>query len=384
MTPSLSKTAALFLCLTAAALAQQKTEFEGLPALLLANDKIELTVVPEGGAMTAIVLRDDTAKTNPLWNPIRVAREAGLARPANFYRGHFVCVDGFGPASTEERAAGLPMHGEAHTLPWTLETYAKAGGTTTARFSVKMPLVQETLTRSYHIVDGENMVWVDSELENQLPFDRPIFWGEHATIGAPFLEPGKVLVDMPGSRSKTRDYGTQPVATRQLRSFVDFTWPVAPTTDGQTFDVRSAPMKPNTGDHTTTLLDPSRRLVFVTALHADKKLLVGWVFRREEFPWVQTWLQYPGPNRMARGLEFATQPFDLPRAEILRSGPIFDTPTFRILPAKSKISAGFLMFYTRVPDGFTKVDEVSLGSGKLTIEDKAHSRTITLAASRSL
>ena len=382
--PALLKIAALLVSVTGAALAQQKTEFEGLQALLLANDKIELTVVPEGGAMTAIVLVEDAAKTNPLWNPIRVAREAGLTRPANFYRGHFVCVDGFGPASTEERAAGLPMHGEAHTLPWALTSYEKAGGKTTARFSVKMPLVQETLTRSYQIVDGEQIVWVDSELENQLAFDRPIFWGEHATIGAPFLEPGKVFVDMPGSRAKTRDYGTQPVATRQLRSFVDFTWPAAPTTDGQTFDVRSAPMKPNTGDHTTTLLDPTRRLVFVTALHAEKKLMIGWVFRREEFPWVQTWLQYPGPNRMARGLEFATQPFDLPRAEILRSGPMFDTPTFRILPAKARIGASFLMFYTRVPDGFVKVEDVSLGSGKLTIEDRTHAKTIALAASRSL
>ncbi len=46
---------------------------------------------------------------------------------------------------------------------------------------------------------------------------------------------------------------------------------------------------------------------------------------------MQTWLSNPGPNRMTRGLEFATQPFDLPRADVLRSGPLFDTPVFRIL-----------------------------------------------------
>ena len=79
-----------------------------------------------------------------------------------------------------------------------------------------------------------------------------------------------------------------------------------------------------------SLLDPSRRLVFATALHLEKRLLIGWVFRREEFPWLQTWLSYPGPNRMTRGLEFATQPFDLPRADVLKSGPLFDTPVFRI------------------------------------------------------
>lgn len=154
--------------------------------------------------------------------------------------------------------------------------------------------------------------------------------------------------------------------------------------DGRLFDVRSAPMTPNTVDHTTSLLDPSRKLVFVTALHLEKKLMVGWVFRREEYPWLQTWLSYPGPGRMTRGLEFATQPFDLARADVLRNGPLFDAPVFRVLPAKSKIASSFLMFYTRIPDGFQKVDDVRLEGGKLVIDDRTARKTMTLAASRAL
>ena len=87
---------------------------------------------------------------------------------------------------------------------------------------------------------------------------------------------------------------------------------------------------------------------------------------------------------MARGLEFATQPFDLPRADVLKAGPLFDTPVFRILPARSTIASSFLMFYTRVPDGFQKVDDVRLEGGTLTIEDRAAARRITLAASHPL
>ena len=371
------------LCLTLTALAQQPVVFEDRPALVLANDKVELTVVTEGGAMAQIVLAADKEKINPLWNPYWIARQAGQNRPTNFYRGHFVCIDGFGPASAEERAAGLPMHGEAYMLPWQLLSHQKHGATTSAAFSVALPIAQETFTRTFHIVDGENIVWVDSSVTSLLGFDRPVFWGEHATVSAPFLEPGKVAVDMPAFKAKTKAYPS-PTPTRQLQSFVDFTWPMAPTTDGQRFDVRTAPMKSGTNDHTTTLLDPARRLVFVTALHLEKRLLIGWVFRREEFPWVQTWLSYPGPNRMARGLEFSTQPFDLPRADVLKQGPLFDSPVLRILPAKSTLTSSFLMFYTPVPDGFLKVDDVQLGGGRLTIEDRANRKTVTLAASRLL
>ena len=42
------------------------------------------------------------------------------------------------------------------------------------------------------------------------------------------------------------------------------------------------------------------------------------------------------------------------------------------------------MFYTQVPEGFLKVDDVQLGDGKLVIEDRANKKTVTLAASRSL
>jgi len=370
-------------CITITAFAQQTSRFEDLPALVMSNDRLELTVVSEGGAMAQIVLAADKDKINPLWNPYWIARQAGQNRPAALYRGHFVCIDGFGPVSPEERAAGLPMHGEAYTLPWQLQSNQKRGTTTSAAFSVALPIAQETFTRTYHIVDGENIVWVDSSVTSLLGFDRPVFWGEHATVSAPFLEPGKVAVDMPAFKAKTRAYPPQPKPARLLQSSVDFTWPMAPTVDGQMFDVRMAPIKAGT-EHTTTLLDPSRRLAFATALHLEKRLLIGWVFRREEFPWVQTWLSYPGPNRMTRGLEFSTQPFDLTRADVLKSGPLFDAPVLRILPAKSTITASFLMFYTTVPDGFAKVDDVQLTGGKLVIDDRANRKTITLAASRSL
>src|SRR5260221_567610 len=334
--------------LTAVVAAQEKAVFEGLPAVRLSNGKLELTVLPHGGAMVQRGFVGDTDQVNPLWNPIRLAREAGLQPPTSFSRGHFVCVDGFGPVSPAEQAAGLPMHGEAQALLWSLDSYQRQVGTNSARFSVRLPLAQEILTRTFRVVDGENVVWVDSELESLLSFDRPVFWGEHATVGAPFLEPGKVVVDMPVVKAKTKAYQLQGgVTNRQLPSFVDFNWPMAPTLDGRLFDLRSAPLKPGALEHSTSLLDPSRRLAFVTALHPDKKLLIGWVFRREEFPWIQTWLSYPAANRMVRGMEFATQHFDLPRADVLKAGPLFETPVFRVLPAKSTISSSFLMFYTR-------------------------------------
>src|SRR5579862_1958712 len=362
---------------------QTKSVFEGLPALDFSNDKISLTMFPEGGAFAQLLLRDDAGKINPLWNPIRFARESGQKPPAGFYRGHFVCVDGFGPVSPEEKAAGLPMHGEAQALPWQMLSSDKKGNTLSTTFRVKLPLAEETFTRTIRMVDGENIVWVDSELENSLGFDRPVFWAEHATIGSPFLEAGKTVVDIPAERSRTRSYPQEPPGYRFIAGR-DFTWPLAPGKNGAPIDIRAAPVQAGTGGHTASLLDRSRRLVFVTALHPGKHLLVGWVFRREDYPWIQNWESYSANSRLARGLEFGTQPFDLSRRETLQMGSMFDTPTFRMLPAKSKISTSFLIFYTSTPEGFEKIDDVRLDGGKLIIEDRKAGKTMTLAASRGL
>ena len=364
-------------------LAAQTARFEDQPAILVANDKLELLVLPEGGALASVVLKSDPAKLNPLWDPKRYARVGGR-KHTGAVLGHFVCVDGFGPVSPEERDAGMPGHGEAHTRPWTTKLSRKEGAAFTLQQSAEMPRSQEILNRTIRIVDGEQIVYVQSELENLLAMDRPVNWAEHATIGAPFLEAGQTVVDMPVAKAKTRETGGQPPAnlTLPLRSFVEFTWPKAPLTAGGKMDMRAT--QPNSGilGHTTCLLDPKRERVWVTALHPGKRLILGYVFRQEEFPWLQTWLNYPANGESARGLEFSTQPYDVPRRQAIALGSMFGTPTYRWLPAKSKIQSRYLMFYTSAPEGMTQVDDIRMENGTLVVEDKKNRKTIRLAASQ--
>lgn len=372
---------ALILC-AFPALAQRSVTWEDHPGLELSNDKIALILLPNGGAMVDLTLRDDPGKLSPLWNPVRMAREAGERPRFGSAMGHFLCVDGFGNVSREERAAGMPGHGEAHTVPWETVSSGKQGKVFSIQFTAKLPLVQEILTRTLRLVDGENVIYVESEIESLLAFDRPLCWAEHATIGSPFLEPGKTVVDMSASRAKTRTYKDQggPLAHR-FANFQDFTWPNAPGVNGETLDIRAAPVTLGFGDHTTCLMDPSRRLVWVTALHPEKRLMFGYLFRREEYPWTQNWENYPPNGKLARGLEFSTMPFDVPRREAVSIGTMFDAPTYRWLPAKSKVGSYFLMFYTRTPDGMLKIDDVTLEGGRITIEDRAAGKRLTLAAS---
>lgn len=349
--------------------------------MLIANDRIALTVTLLGGSFAKLALAEHPQAPNPLWEPVRMARELGQKSEFRGATGHFVCVDGFGPVSPEERAAGLPGHGEAHVQQYR-ETHSANDAQAALTLEAELPIVREKFTRTVTLVKGENIIYVSSRLENLLGFDRPVNWAEHATVGSPFLESGATVVDVSGSRSMTRPYDQlrMGASERRLASGKEFTWPMAPGLDGKPVDLRETPLSPHYLDHATTVVDPARKYGWVTALNTASHILVGYVFLREEYPWVQYWGNYPPSKKMSRGLEFSTQPFDVPRREAIDLKTMLGEPTYRWLPAKSAITTDFMMFYTRVPDGMKKIDDVRVERGRIVVQGDG--KTVELAASR--
>lgn len=362
---------------------ETNSEYLGLPAILLENGVIELKILPIGGPFVDLTLTEDSDKLSPLWAPLRAAQEAGQEPRAGAYVGHFVCVDGFGGVSEEESAAGLQNHGEAHRLPWTTVSQGKTGTTTTLVQSVDLPIVAETLERTVRLVDGEHVVYVDSDLTSHLGFDRPVNWAEHGTIGSPFLEPGITVVDMSANRALTRPYkdAARPGRRHRITAGEEFIWPMAPTVEGGEVDLRAAPVELGSGDHTGHLMTVGGDKAWVTAHHPGERLLLGYVFNTAQFPWMQTWESYPEEGMLARGLEFGTQAFDLSRRTVISDGKLFDTPLFQWLPAKSTFSTSFLMFLVETPVGFEGVSDVTVSDGVITIQDKSGSQTVSLPAS---
>lgn len=344
----------LTLVLSAAAMLSSAETYEGKPALKLANDRLEILILPTGGTIASVVRTEDAARLNPLWNPQPNRGGSGI--------GHFLCLDGFGSPSAEEKAAGLPGHGEAVRQEFSTEAHTPDGLTLTAM----LPVAQEKVTRTYRVKPGENVLYVDTRVESMTGLDRPMVWAEHATIGSPFLEAGATAIDLSGTQSQTRPYPQR--GPRRLASGKDFTWPMAPLADGGTVNMRVAPVPPKSMDHTTTALDRSRKYAYVTAIHPGRRLLVAWVWRTADYPWLQSWESYSA-TAMARGLEFSTQPYDIPRREAVEMHRLFDTPTYRWLPGRSAVQTSFVLIYTGVPDGFTQVRDLRVEGGTITLVD---------------
>src|ERR1700719_1514196 len=155
MVSMLSFRRAAFWFVVAGLASAQTVSFEGQPAIVISNGRVSVTVLEQGATLASVTIPGDAGVVDPLWNPIRLARENG--RPAEFNGafGHFVCVDGFGQPSSSERAAGMPMHGEAHLLQFRVNRDSAPGA---LEMKATLPIVQEVFTRTFHAVPGENVL----------------------------------------------------------------------------------------------------------------------------------------------------------------------------------------------------------------------------------
>ena len=166
-------------------------------------------------------------------------------------------------------------------------------------------------------------------------------------------------------------------STGKLAYLADFDWPMAPLTKGGSVNLFTLPAGVTSLDLAACLIDPSRIYAYITAHRMDKQLLFGYVFRREDYPWVIDWMNYSGDARAARGVEFSTRPFDVSHRETVDANEMSGAPTYKWLPAKAKLRTRFLFFYTRVPADFAGVADVRLENGRLDIVDKS-GKPITL------
>jgi hypothetical protein len=378
--------------------AQTPTTYHGRRAWRATNGAVELIVTPGGGHIASLALTSGPAKgLNPFWLPPWQSVEPGRwqRNPADFggtpaaqllssILGHNICVDFFGAPSKPEIAAGVPVHGEAPCVDWTLRRSGRGAFT----YETRLPLADMKVSRTIRMAPGSSAIWITETVQNNSAFDRPFGWQQHPSFGPPFLEKGATFFDMPGTKSKV--YPGEFSKQERLKRGEEFEWPDAPGTNGDTINLRPFPgTEKANSDFTTTLIDPSRQWAFVTAVNTRRNLVVGYVWPRKDWPWVGSWEENhsrsgkPWLGRaVVRGMEFGTSPFPDSRRDAVTLASLFDTPTYRWISAKQSQTIGYGAFVAAVPKGTTGVKDVVVKGSTIQISLEGVDKTITLKVNR--
>jgi hypothetical protein len=359
---------------------------DGRPGYRLAADWGHVGVLEGGGHVCELGLTS-VPGVNPLWKPNWKTIDPPRYSPQTHARtygpppdgrllagiaGHSLSFDHFGPPSKEETSAGLSTHGEAPALKWRKLT-SGIKGTMGLTYGCRLPEAQIDFQRTLLLDDRNPVVYCTERAENLRSVDRPISWNEHVTFGPPFLESGTTIFDMPATRAKVVYPGFSEKIF--LRTDAEFDWPNAPKTDGAFANLRTMADE-NYGHYTAQLLDPALDIVFVSACNPKQQLLVLYIFRRADFPWVGNWEERyhrksaPWKGRaFCRGIEFSSSPFAIPRRDTIDQGPLFGERTYRWLPARSVAEIRFMIVLQKVSHDFSGVHALTLKRGQVSITE---------------
>lgn len=349
-----------------------------------------------GGGHICQLVSTAHSNINPLWRPQWTTidpeqynsekdRESFGAPPdgrlLSGIAGHSLSFDFFGPPSEEETAAGLSTHGEAPAVRWQL-LHEFDTGHPGVEYGAHLPVAQIDFRRRLRIDKTHPVVYCQETAKNLSALDRPICWNEHVTIGPPFLECETTLVDMPAKQAKV-----SPASYSEAMMLVPdacFEWPNAPRQHGGLHNLRTTP-DGCYGRYTAQLIDPAVDTGYVAISNPQAGLLLLYVFRRPDFPWIGNWeerfYRKTAPwngKTFCRGLEFSSTPFAVPRRQTISQGPLFNEATYRWLPANAKISVRFLTLLMDIPHDFQGVEQVSIQSGNAIVREHQNQRIFSL------
>jgi hypothetical protein len=330
-----------------------ETTYQGRRCNSIENEHLRVTVLHEGGHIAAIVDRE--TGVNPLWTPpwptiepVQFGRKANHnewfgdgpeSQLLSGIMGHNLCLDIFGAPSAEEAAAGLTVHGEGSVGSYEV---AECDGALVMR--ARFPLAQLDFERRLEL-HGRS-VRIRESVENLTACDRAIGWTEHVTLGPPFLEKGVTEFRSSATRSKVFEGGFG--SHDYLPAGAEFDWPFAPCAGGGCADLRVMNGDAASSAFTAHLMDPARDEAFFLAFSPAARLVFGYVWKRADFPWMGIWEEnysrvhapWNGAT-LARGMEFGVSPMPETRRKMIARGSLFGVPTYRWLPAKSRIEVEY-------------------------------------------
>jgi hypothetical protein len=357
-------------------------------AWFLANAAVEVAVLPGGGHIASIALKGGPAAgLNPLWEvpwtsmePADFVAERDLAeyggppegRLLASIMGHNLCLDYFGAPSKEEQAKGWVVHGETSISTWDFRETKTADGRAGITGDLVLPNAKLKVSRILTLNPESPVLTVETAVTNVGEKAHEYGWQEHTTFGPPFLEKGVTVFD---ASAKWCITDPVPFARRhRLKPALPFTWPVAPGADGRPVDLRVYPGGPPSGDFTAQLMDSAREWAWFTAIHPKKRLLAGYIWKREEFPWLGNWeenydrdVKPWSDQTLTRGLEFGLSPFAHGRARMQALGSLHNVPVLgKLEPGETK-KAVFHAFVAGLQDKSAGVKDVSMKNSAVEI-----------------
>jgi hypothetical protein len=328
-------------------------------AIVLQNDTARLVMDLAGGSLGEFRFLD-----RPL-NPLSFSTpKPGATNIQGF--GHFLCLDRWGAPSAAEGAKGMTYHGEAAYVRWSVvRGPVGSGALVEAEAGARLPKAGLSIRRKLRLSKQAAVCAVSEEITNENDLGRIYNAVQHPSIGPPFLD-ATTIVDCNGKRGFAQG-GAMPVPEEP-----SFFWPQALNAEGKSVNMRQLAADPNP-NVVSYVIDDSHG--WVTAASPQQGLLIGYVWKTVDYPWVSLWRDVHEGKPSARGLEFGTTGLHQPFGMLVKKARIWDRPLLEHLDAGQTVAKSYLMFLCRIPENFAGVDAIEVSPDRLRLRERGRDST---------
>ena len=328
---------------------------------ILNNGIVQVSVASSGGGITDFRFLDHAV--NPLnWE---IERDpASIEKP--YLRGHFLCLDRWGAPSNAEAENGMTFHGEAAYASWRLLDRGElAESRQEAEMICELPIAQMTVRRVMWLEDNQAVLVVREHITNTGTLGRIYNIVQHPSIAPPFLDSATIV-------DSNAQYGfVQGSVMPESVAAADL-WPNT-MIEGELEDLRRF-QNDETGtrysDVSTFIFDDAQEYGWVTASSPNTGLLLGYLWRVEEYSWIAIWRARSNGRVAARGLEFGTTGIHQPYAELVRVGRILGRSIYEYIDANETVEKSYMSFLVKIPHDFQGVAEINYNDGRLELIER--------------
>jgi hypothetical protein len=221
---------------------------DGLRAVVLENERLRVTVVPDKGGDVVEFLHK-TTDTDFVWlspQGLRSPRDHlqgaadDVAQFVDHYEGGWQEIFPNGGAPSEYRGARLAQHGEVAGLPWECEVVADAPDEVAIRLRVRTRRLPYRMEKVFRLRSGTAALEIEGRATNDSPVPLHAMWGQHIVYGRPFLRPG-ARIRLPGGVTVIPHESAINPPERRVRAGGPWPWPLVPAAGGGRTDLSVVP-----------------------------------------------------------------------------------------------------------------------------------------------
>lgn len=323
--------------------------------LYLRNAQVTVGIAAWGGAITHMQLA--SVPVNPFtWQLSQADMPANNQQGAPF-RGHFLCLGRWGAPTEGEIKAGVPHNGEPANRCWQNSQPAPRY----LRMQVDAPLDAARVQREVWLDEKAPVMKVTETVQSTATVARPFNLVQHATIGPPFLDTS-LLIDCNAGRGFL-----QALSYPQPQRFA-YSWPQA-VADSMSTPLHLRSSATPYSYVSTHVFEDS--IGWVSAYHPRLRLLLAYVWRTADYPWINVWQQWRQQALWAKGLEFGTTGIGRSYQDLLATDTRFEgRPSLQLLDAGEEWRKTYWCVLTTVPADWQGVQHISWQKGVLQIQGR--------------